>query len=317
MQHHRPLALLLILALLLPALSLAAPATVDLNADGVPDTVHLTPASDEDVHTVVVDIIDGKTSAPMAAATIDFPFQLAVPTLRCAVVSADGGPYLAIHGDMLGGTVAATAAAILALRDGDLTDLFADYADAGIPYDVSLHDGPFATVTPVAGGPFTIVPDRGEYLANGWIDDSGALTPGVDPEAYQESRHFTALTTASVDGALTLYGVQTLYGNHKQDILGDLHTTWQYDGATWQVATAVAPYGPGTAHATAVFGPAFDGFLHYNNEGGKYYHTNPTCESVSAQYLPLTAFTFPELFTSPYTKLRPCPHCTATNATVH
>lgn len=49
--------------------------------------------------------------------------------------------------------------------------------------------------------------------------------------------------------------------------------------------------------------------LYYNPEKGKNYHTDPECESVRKKYRPLTAFTYGELETEPYSKLEPCSSC--------
>ncbi|MDD3334610.1 MAG: L,D-transpeptidase [Eubacteriales bacterium] len=50
--------------------------------------------------------------------------------------------------------------------------------------------------------------------------------------------------------------------------------------------------------------------LYYNPEGGKYYHSTATCNSVREKYLPLAAFTYGELDSGDFAKLEPCPSCT-------
>ena len=52
--------------------------------------------------------------------------------------------------------------------------------------------------------------------------------------------------------------------------------------------------------------------LYYNKDGGKKYHIDPNCRSVSSKYLPLKGtFTYGELSKSPYNKLEPCERCGA------
>jgi len=49
--------------------------------------------------------------------------------------------------------------------------------------------------------------------------------------------------------------------------------------------------------------------LYYNPKGGQYYHSVEDCSDVRKKFLPLTAFTYNELETSPYVDLDPCPAC--------
>lgn len=55
--------------------------------------------------------------------------------------------------------------------------------------------------------------------------------------------------------------------------------------------------------------PDSDLALFYNPRGGSNYHATATCSSVSARYLPLSAFTYGELEDEPYNELKRCPHC--------
>jgi len=49
--------------------------------------------------------------------------------------------------------------------------------------------------------------------------------------------------------------------------------------------------------------------LYYNPNGGSYYHAIEDCTSVRERYLPLTAFTYGELDTAPFSKLESCSAC--------
>ncbi|MGI6214980.1 MAG: hypothetical protein ACOYIT_03775 [Christensenellales bacterium] len=59
--------------------------------------------------------------------------------------------------------------------------------------------------------------------------------------------------------------------------------------------------------------PNPDTLLYYNEDGGRYYHTNNRCPNISEKYLPLTAsFHFRDLSTNPeLAKLSPCGVCGA------
>ncbi|MCI5956939.1 MAG: L,D-transpeptidase [Clostridiales bacterium] len=48
---------------------------------------------------------------------------------------------------------------------------------------------------------------------------------------------------------------------------------------------------------------------YYNPDGGKYYHSTANCSSVKQRFLPLTAFSYGELDTEPFSGLDPCPYC--------
>ena len=49
--------------------------------------------------------------------------------------------------------------------------------------------------------------------------------------------------------------------------------------------------------------------LYYNPNGGKYYHSSPTCMEVNEKYWPLTAFTYGELEDEGFAKLTRCKAC--------
>ena len=49
--------------------------------------------------------------------------------------------------------------------------------------------------------------------------------------------------------------------------------------------------------------------LYYNPKGGKDYHDSPTCYGVLDKYEPMTAFTYGELETDAYKKLKVCLYC--------
>ena len=51
--------------------------------------------------------------------------------------------------------------------------------------------------------------------------------------------------------------------------------------------------------------------MYYNKNGGKKYHTNACCSSVKSRYLPLSAITYGDLSSYPYTQLSPCTTCGA------
>ena len=55
-------------------------------------------------------------------------------------------------------------------------------------------------------------------------------------------------------------------------------------------------------------------YLYYNENGGKYYHSTPTCSAVMEEYWPLTAFPAEELHTPAYHRLLPCRACVLKNA---
>ena len=55
--------------------------------------------------------------------------------------------------------------------------------------------------------------------------------------------------------------------------------------------------------------PAADTVLYYNPKGGKDYHDSPACYGVLDKYEPMTAFTYGELETDAYKKLKVCAYC--------
>lgn len=55
--------------------------------------------------------------------------------------------------------------------------------------------------------------------------------------------------------------------------------------------------------------PAEDTALYYNPKGGKDYHDSPTCYGVLDKYEPMTAFTYGELETDGFAKLKACAYC--------
>ena len=52
--------------------------------------------------------------------------------------------------------------------------------------------------------------------------------------------------------------------------------------------------------------------LYYNPNGGSLYHSVEDCPGVKKKFLPLTAFTYGELDTGDFAKLKPCPNCQPT-----
>lgn len=50
-------------------------------------------------------------------------------------------------------------------------------------------------------------------------------------------------------------------------------------------------------------------FVYYNPNGGRYYHAGEECDSVSPQYLPLTAIPFDHINDAEFASLIPCPFC--------
>lgn len=52
------------------------------------------------------------------------------------------------------------------------------------------------------------------------------------------------------------------------------------------------------------------GNIYYNPRGGKYYHTDENCPSVTQEYLPLTLIDKSRMNGEPFSYLRPCPYCT-------
>ncbi len=67
------------------------------------------------------------------------------------------------------------------------------------------------------------------------------------------------------------------------------------------------------APPTATPDPADRGqLLYYNESGGKYYHTTPTCEAVAQEYWPLTGeFYYSDINSNTYKHLLRCPKCNA------
>ncbi len=49
--------------------------------------------------------------------------------------------------------------------------------------------------------------------------------------------------------------------------------------------------------------------LYYNPNGGKNYHSQPTCSLVKDKYEPMASFAYGQLDEKPYSKLTPCPGC--------
>lgn len=54
-----------------------------------------------------------------------------------------------------------------------------------------------------------------------------------------------------------------------------------------------------------------DTTLYFNPDGGKYYHVDENCASISDKYLPLTPIPNADLATEPYALLTACPLCAA------
>ncbi len=55
--------------------------------------------------------------------------------------------------------------------------------------------------------------------------------------------------------------------------------------------------------------PAEDTVLYYNPKAGKDYHDSPTCYGVLDRHEPMTAFSYGELETGDFAKLKPCAYC--------
>lgn len=53
--------------------------------------------------------------------------------------------------------------------------------------------------------------------------------------------------------------------------------------------------------------------VYYNPYGGKYYHADPACPSVSPQYLPMTEIPVDRLSEERFGRLQPCPQCVYTD----
>ena len=67
---------------------------------------------------------------------------------------------------------------------------------------------------------------------------------------------------------------------------------------------------PQTQTQTTTISP--ETVLYYNADGGKYFHINPDCSSIGAQYRPLTAmFYYRDVSSDKFKNLIPCPTCKA------
>jgi hypothetical protein len=55
--------------------------------------------------------------------------------------------------------------------------------------------------------------------------------------------------------------------------------------------------------------PEAETTLYYNPENGSNYHDSPTCYGVSDKFEPMTAFTYGELESDTYKKLKVCIYC--------
>ena len=55
--------------------------------------------------------------------------------------------------------------------------------------------------------------------------------------------------------------------------------------------------------------PELPAMLYYNPDGGRYYHADPQCPSVKADYLPMAAFDSELADTPDYSALKPCTFC--------
>ena len=49
--------------------------------------------------------------------------------------------------------------------------------------------------------------------------------------------------------------------------------------------------------------------VYYNEDGGKYYHANRTCEAVRSEFWPLTEFSFDLINSQQFKNLKPCTKC--------
>lgn len=66
-----------------------------------------------------------------------------------------------------------------------------------------------------------------------------------------------------------------------------------------------------TQEPTPTPAPSSKTKLYYNKNGGKRYHADPECSTVSKEYLPLKSFTYGNLSKEPYSELIPCEKCNA------
>ncbi len=110
-----------------------------------------------------------------------------------------------------------------------------------------------------------------------------------------------------------------------QIIMVKSNNEWYVDPASLQsndiVADETASTDTATGDGTAVVTPtpspkptATPGSntkLYYNKNGGKYYHSDPNCQSVDPSYLPLTNFKYKDLNSTPFKHLLPCTKCSA------
>lgn len=75
----------------------------------------------------------------------------------------------------------------------------------------------------------------------------------------------------------------------------------------------VHPSDPICIASVCVCGRCTGGKRYYNPQGGRYYHSNAFCSSVSEAYQPLTAFPVEELENAKFINLYPCGDCVDKN----
>lgn len=234
-----------VLALLGAQPQTARYATADLDGDGVVDAVALYPDAsgmhEGYVTALTLASVNGATKAVLTL-PLSFADALAADSIGLMLMPAGktGAVWYAVVGGMYGGTVEHVGYSIVKWAPQGWTDIFAKYRDTGMPYTLTMQDGPKATLTLENGNTYPLEPaDITIYQDNGWIDKNGKLTPNA--HVFDEHTGFSSLTPSVAGGLLTLAGTQEIRGLHKLDVLATLLTTWQYDGADWTVVEDVEP----------------------------------------------------------------------------
>lgn len=278
----------------------------DINRDGAADTVLLATSakaaqagSADKLYIAAVNGINGEWMGSYAIPT----GSVRLSTLRLEALATESQSYVIAGGMTTSASVECLVADVLTNQNGTWKSLFGNYMKKGLSYQVGFRDGPVVELSLGTGQVVTLKADKAEYQANGWADASGKISKSLG-RGFGENTGFSHLSWAMVEGKIVLTGQQDVRGAHKLDLVARINTTWRYDGSQWNIDANVTPVGKTSLGETTQ-----SNAWYYNADGGKYYHANPSCPSVSAKYLPLKSFPKGELQNSPYRNLQPCPQC--------
>ncbi|MBQ8080857.1 MAG: hypothetical protein IJ240_03050 [Clostridia bacterium] len=160
-------------------------------------------------------------------------------------------------------------------------------------------------------------PEATLWRATGFMTPSSYVVEKVYGSNTDSSRAIMIVATVNnSDGSTTRkrYQIVMMRSNDTWYVdpasLNSIGTVTDEDDEPFeQVSSIITNATPSPTPAPTV-NPAL--VLYYNTSGGKYYHLDPYCSSISSEYTPLTGtFTYSQLDDADYRKLTRCPRCGA------